>query len=130
MNYFKALNVGQNAKYTSPQIVADFLDVINGVVEEEVLSDMKGSSSYSVMADESTNVSYVISHLLHGAQLQGAMHEECPLKGVTREGEFWYPTTTSFLAYQPACSNYSFSCINTHTHSLPCICAQAVGTIW
>ena len=30
--YFKVLNVGKNAKYTSPQIVADFLDIINCLV--------------------------------------------------------------------------------------------------
>ena len=62
-DYFKALNLGQNAKYTSPQIVTEFLDVINGVVEEEVLSDMKGSSSYSVMA---TDVSVLKQLALYG----------------------------------------------------------------
>ena len=65
-DYFKALNLGHNAKYTSPQIVTEFLDVINGVVEEEVLSDMKGSSSYSVMADESTDVSVLKQLALYG----------------------------------------------------------------
>ena len=65
-DYFKALNLGQNGKYTSPQIVTEFLDIINGVVEEEVLSDMKGSSSYSVMADESTDVSVLKQLVLYG----------------------------------------------------------------
>ena len=65
-DYFKALRVGQNAKYTSPQIVAEFLDVMNCVVEEEVLSDMKGSSSDSVMADESTDVSVLKQLVLYG----------------------------------------------------------------
>ena len=70
-DYFKALNLGQNAKYTSPQIVTEFLDVINGVVEEEVLSDMKGSSSYSVMADESTDVSVLKQLVLYGRAVVG-----------------------------------------------------------
>ena len=56
-DYFKALNVGKNAKYTSPQIVAEFLDIMNDLVEEEVLCDVKGSGFYSVMVDESTDVS-------------------------------------------------------------------------
>ena len=35
--YFKALNVGRNATYTSPQIVKEFIEVIDGIVGEEVL---------------------------------------------------------------------------------------------
>ena len=46
--YFKSLRVGKNA---SPQIVSEFLDVINGLVEEEVLLNMKGSASFGFMVD-------------------------------------------------------------------------------
>ena len=35
-DYFKALNVGCNATYTSPQIVGEFLEVSDGIVLEEV----------------------------------------------------------------------------------------------
>ena len=35
-DYFKALNVGCNATYTSPQIVGEFLEVNDGIVLEEV----------------------------------------------------------------------------------------------
>ena len=38
--YLRALNVGRNAKYTSPQILAEFLGVINSLVEE-VLQSVK-----------------------------------------------------------------------------------------
>ena len=64
--YFKALNVGQNARYTSPQIVGEFLEAINSVVEEDVLVDMKQSNSYSIMADESTDVSVLKQLVLYG----------------------------------------------------------------
>ena len=42
--YFRVLNIGRNAKYTSPQIVAEFLEVLNDLVEEKVLRDIKASS--------------------------------------------------------------------------------------
>ena len=55
--YFRALNVCRNAKYTSPQIVAELLEILNDLVEEALLQDIKASSFYSLMVDESTNVS-------------------------------------------------------------------------
>lgn len=64
--YFKALNVGRNAKYTSPQIVAEFLDIISGLVEEDVLENVKASSFYSLMVDESTNISILKQLVLYG----------------------------------------------------------------
>ena len=65
-DYFKALRAGQNAKYTSPQIVSEFSDVMNGLVEEEVLCNMKGMSSYGIMVDESTDVSVLKQLVLYG----------------------------------------------------------------
>ena len=61
--YLKALNVGRNAKYTSPQILAEFLEVINSLVEEEVLQSVKASS---FMVDESTDVSILKQLVLYG----------------------------------------------------------------
>ena len=58
--------MGKNAKYTSPQIVAEFLDIMNDLVEEEVLCDVKGSGFYSVMVDESTDVSVLKQLVLYG----------------------------------------------------------------
>ena len=63
---FKTLRVGKNANYTSPQIVSEFLDVINGIVEEEVLNNMKGSASFAIMVDESTNVGVLKQLVLYG----------------------------------------------------------------
>ena len=38
--YFKALKVGKNAKCTSPQIVAEFLEIMAGIVEENVVENL------------------------------------------------------------------------------------------
>ena len=51
-----AFNVGRNA--TSPQIVAKFLDVINGMVLADVLHDM--------LVDESTDVSILKQLVIYG----------------------------------------------------------------
>ena len=64
--YFKDLNVGRNAKYTSPQIVAEFLGIMNDLVEEDVLVNLKASSFYSLMVDESTDVSILKQLVLYG----------------------------------------------------------------
>lgn len=64
--HFKALNVGCNATYTSPQIVAEFLEVIDGLVAEEILNDMRGSNVFSIMVDESTDVSVLKQLVLYG----------------------------------------------------------------
>ena len=69
--YFKALNVGRNATYTSPQIVNEFLEVIDDLVSEDILSDMKGSGAFSIMVDESTDVSVLKQLVLYGRAVAG-----------------------------------------------------------
>ena len=64
--YFKALNVGRNAKYTSPQIIADFLEIMDSQVAKSVLKDMKTSGVFSLMIDESTDVSVLKQLVLYG----------------------------------------------------------------
>ena len=44
--YFEALKVGCNAKYTSPQIVGEFLELIDAIVNEAVLHAMKNCSFF------------------------------------------------------------------------------------
>ena len=62
-DYFRALNVGKNAKYTSPQIVAEFLEALNAHVEEKVVMGVKQSTYFSLMVDESTDIS-ILKHLV------------------------------------------------------------------
>ena len=62
--YFKALKVGKNAKYTSPQIVAEFLGIMAGIMEENVVENFL--IFYSLMVDESTDVSILKQLVLYG----------------------------------------------------------------
>ena len=55
--YFEALRVGQNATYTSPQIAGEFLTILDGMIKEKVLNEIRQSDTYSIMIDESTDIS-------------------------------------------------------------------------
>ena len=55
--YFKALKVGRNATYTSPEIVAEFLQIMASTVKKEILQAVNESESYALMCDESTDIS-------------------------------------------------------------------------
>ena len=58
--------MGRNAKYTSPQIIADFLEIMDSQVAKSVLKDMKTSGVFSLMIDESTDVSVLKQLVLYG----------------------------------------------------------------
>ena len=64
-DYFKALNVGRNAKYTSPQIITEFLEFLDILITKNVLNDMKASGVFSIMIDESTDVSVLKQLVLY-----------------------------------------------------------------
>ena len=64
--YFEALRVGRNAKYTSPQIVGEFLEIIDAIVNEAVLHDIKKCKFFSIMVDESTDVGVQKQLVLYG----------------------------------------------------------------
>ena len=64
--YFEALKVGRNAKYTSPQIVGEFLEIIDAIVNEAVLHAMKNCRVFSIMVDESTDISVQKQLVLYG----------------------------------------------------------------
>ena len=64
--YFESLKVGRNAKYTSPQIVGEFLEIIDAIVNEAILDDMKKGRVFSIMVDESTDVSVQKQLVLYG----------------------------------------------------------------
>jgi len=51
------LSVGSNAKYTSHRMVDEFIDTMAEHVEDAVYTNIKSSPAYSIMADESTDVS-------------------------------------------------------------------------
>ena len=55
-DYFKVLKVGRNATYTSPEIVAEFLDVMAANVKESVVKSIAKCESFALMCDESTDI--------------------------------------------------------------------------
>ena len=55
--YFEDLRVGRNATYTSPQIAGEFLKVMDRMIEERVLEELRQSDTYSIMVDESSDIS-------------------------------------------------------------------------
>ena len=64
--YFEVLRVGRNAKYTSPQIVGEFLEIIDAIVNEAVLHDIKKCKFFSIMVNESTDVGVQKQLVLYG----------------------------------------------------------------
>ena len=56
-DYLKELEVGGNARYRSHTIIGEFLKVLATVVEEEQFSALKQSKFFSLLTDESTDIS-------------------------------------------------------------------------
>ena len=56
-NYLKDLNVAGNATYRSRQIVGEFLQSISRQLEEDTLQQLVSSTYFSIMTDESTDIS-------------------------------------------------------------------------
>ena len=56
-DYLKELEVGGNAHYRSHAIINEFLKVITTVIEDDQLSELGNSKFYSLLTDESTDIS-------------------------------------------------------------------------
>ena len=54
--YLKDLCLGENASYTSRQIIGEFLQCLSRVVKKEQMLQLNSSPFYSLMTDESTDV--------------------------------------------------------------------------
>ena len=72
--------MGRIATYTSPQIVGEFLEVINDMVQGNILQEMQGSSSFSIMVDESTDISILEQLVIYGRTVSGGMLKTQNLK--------------------------------------------------
>ena len=55
------LKHGENAKYTSRRITQEFLQVMSNQIESVQLKSLMSSPSYSIMVDETTDISHVCS---------------------------------------------------------------------
>jgi len=56
---FKHLHHGENAKYTSQRIIQEFLNVMGKQLRESQLTELCDCDHYSIMIDESTDVSVI-----------------------------------------------------------------------
>ena len=56
-SYLNDLSIGRNATYTSKRIVAEFLQCLSSVIESEKLDNLKCSPFFSLMTDQSTDIS-------------------------------------------------------------------------
>ena len=56
-SYLNDLSIGRNATYTSKRIVAEFLQCLSSVIESEKLDNLTCSPFFSLMTDESTDIS-------------------------------------------------------------------------
>ncbi len=83
--YFKALKVGRNATYTSPQIVEEFMMVINDIIEKNTLNAIKEISYFSLMANESTDVSVLKQMVLYGRAVVNGKLKSSFLKTIDLE---------------------------------------------
>ena len=59
-------SLGRNAQYSSEQVVAELLQCLSLVIEEQVLCDLQSNNFYSLMTDESTDIAVVKQLVLVG----------------------------------------------------------------
>ena len=59
------INAGQNAKYTSHAAVKEMLECISEVIENDILDNIRKSEGYSIMFDETTDVSVIEQLVIH-----------------------------------------------------------------
>ena len=64
-DYFKELNLGQNANYSSHRMIDEWLQVLSDIIEEDVLTAVHHSSATGLMCDESTDISVTKELILY-----------------------------------------------------------------
>ena len=65
-NYMKELRRGGNASYRSEQVISEFLCTLSDTVKEVVMTKMRDSPTFSLMIDESTDVSVLKQLVVYG----------------------------------------------------------------
>ena len=74
MRILQTLRVGRNATYTSRQVIDEFLGIMNNMIQENVLKYFKDSTYFSLLVDESTDISVLKQLVLYGrAVVQGKL---------------------------------------------------------
>ena len=65
-NYMNELRRGVNASYRSEQVISEFLCTLSDTVKEVVMTKMRDSPTFSLMIDESTDVSVLKQLVVYG----------------------------------------------------------------
>ena len=71
-DYLRELVRGKNAQYSSEQIIAEMLQCLTLVLEEQILSDLQSSDLFSLMTDESTDIAVLKQLVLVGRYVTGS----------------------------------------------------------
>ena len=65
-DFLRELSLGRNAQYSIEQIISELLQCISLVIKEQIVSDMQSSLFFSLMTDESTDISVLKQLVLVG----------------------------------------------------------------
>ena len=68
-DYLRELNLGRNAQYSSEQIIAELLQCLSQVIQEQIISDLQSSELFSLMTEESTDIAVLKQLVLVGRYL-------------------------------------------------------------
>ena len=68
-DFLRELNLGKNAQYSSEQIISELLQCLSMVIDEEIILGMQSSNYFSIMTDESTDISVLKQLVLVGRYL-------------------------------------------------------------
>ena len=60
------MQVGENAKYTSEQILQEYIKVMSYQIERGVIAEVRNNLAFAVMIDESTDIAVVKQLVLFG----------------------------------------------------------------
>ena len=97
--YFKSLRVGHNATYTSRQVIDEFLGIMNDMIQESVLQSFRDSTYFSLMVDESTDISILKQLVLYGRAVVKGKLKSCFLKIVNLEDGKALTITNAITSY-------------------------------
>ena len=97
--YFKSLRVGHNATYTSRQVIHEFLGIMNDMIQESVLQSFRDSTYFSLMVDESTDISVLKQLVLYGRTVVKGKLKSCFLKIVDLEDGKALTITNAITSY-------------------------------
>ena len=70
-DYFKELNLGHNATYSSNRMIDEWLQILSDIIEEDVLTAVRSSPAIGLMCDESTDISVTKELILYARILSG-----------------------------------------------------------